>query len=37
MISELSGKPVNECLVHLLSLEFKQLARQLPGKFFTSY
>ncbi len=37
LISELSGKPVNECLVHLLSLEFKQLARQLPGKFFTSY
>lgn len=34
-ISNLSGKPVQECLVHLLSLEFKLLVRQLPGKFFS--
>lgn len=36
-VSENSGRPVNECLVHLLSLEFKQLVRQLPGKFFSRY
>lgn len=34
-ISELAGKPVQECLVHLLSLEFKFLVRQMPGKFFS--
>ena len=34
-ICDLTGKPVQECLVHLLSLEFKLLVRQLPGKFFS--
>ncbi len=34
-ICNLAGKPVQECLVHLLSLEFKLLVRQLPGKFFS--
>ena len=34
-ISDLAGKPVQECLVHLLSLEFKFLVRQMPGKFFS--
>lgn len=34
-VSDLAGKPVQECLVHLLSLEFKLLVRQMPGKFFS--
>jgi len=34
-ISDLAGRSVQECLVHLLSLEFKFLIRQMPGKFFS--
>ncbi|MCS7229190.1 MAG: DNA-processing protein DprA [Candidatus Kryptonium sp.] len=33
-IAELSGLSVTDTLVHLLSLEFKDLVRQLPGKLF---
>ena len=33
-IAELSGLSVTDCLVHLLELEFKDLVKQLPGKFF---
>jgi DNA processing protein len=29
-----TGLPVSDCLVHLLGLEFKSIARQLPGKMF---
>jgi DNA processing protein len=34
LVAELSGFSTAEALVHLLSLEFKGAARQLPGKFF---
>ena len=33
-IAELTGFSTSDCLVHLLSLEFKEAIRQLPGKFF---
>ncbi|MBS1518869.1 MAG: DNA-protecting protein DprA [Bacteroidetes bacterium] len=33
-LNEESGCPVSDCLVNLLSLEFKGLIRQLPGKNF---
>lgn len=33
-INELTGLPVSDCLVNLLSLEFKGLVRQMPGKHF---
>ena len=33
-ISELTGLSVADCLVHLLSLEFKGAIRQYPGKMF---
>jgi DNA processing protein len=33
-IAEASGLSVTDALVHLLSLEFKDLVRQLPGKLF---
>ncbi|MEN3037807.1 MAG: DNA-processing protein DprA [Candidatus Kryptonium sp.] len=33
-IAELSGLSVTDTLVHLLSLEFKDAVRQLPGKLF---
>jgi DNA processing protein len=33
-ISSLSGLSTADCLVHLLSLEFKGLVKQLPGKMF---
>lgn len=34
MISELSGFNITDCLVNLLSLEFKGVIKQLPGKNF---
>ncbi|CUT03569.1 DNA-processing protein DprA [Candidatus Kryptobacter tengchongensis] len=33
-IAELSGLSITDALVHLLSLEFKDLVHQLPGKLF---
>ena len=33
-INELTGLSVSECLVHLLSLEFKGYIRESPGKNF---
>lgn len=33
-ISELTNLSTSDCLVHLLSLEFKGLVKQLPGKVF---
>jgi len=33
-IAEITGLSVTDTLVHLLSLEFKDLVRQLPGKLF---
>jgi DNA processing protein len=33
-ISSLTGLSTSDCLVHLLSLEFKGLVKQLPGKVF---
>jgi DNA processing protein len=33
-ISSLTGLSTSDCLVHLLSLEFKGLVKQLPGKMF---
>ncbi len=33
-ISSLAGLSTSDCLVHLLSLEFKGLVKQLPGKMF---
>lgn len=33
-ISELTNLSTSDCLVHLLSLEFKGLVKQLPGKIF---
>ncbi len=33
-INELAELPVSDCLVNLLSLEFKSLVRQIPGKYF---
>lgn len=33
-ISEKTGLSSSECLVHLLSLEFKGIIKQLPGKYF---
>lgn len=35
-IAQLTGLSVSDCLVYLLSLEFKNLVRQLPGKQFTA-
>lgn len=34
-INEMTQLPVSDCLVNLLSLEFKNLVRQIPGKNFT--
>ncbi|MEW6654150.1 MAG: DNA-processing protein DprA, partial [Bacteroidota bacterium] len=34
-ISQLSGLITSDCLVHLLSMEFKGIVRQRPGKVFT--
>lgn len=34
-ISELTNLSISDCLVHLLSLEFKGLVKQLPGKIFS--
>lgn len=34
MINEMTGLTISECLVNLLSLEFKGLVRQIPGKNF---
>lgn len=34
-ISEKSGLSISDCLVNLLTMEFKNLIRQLPGKRFT--
>lgn len=34
-IASLTNFSISDCLVHLLSLEFKGLIRQLPGKTFT--
>jgi DNA processing protein len=34
-ISSLTQLSSSECLVHLLSLEFKGLVKQLPGKIFS--
>jgi len=34
-ISEATGLSTSDCLVHLLSLEFKNLVKQLPGKVFS--
>lgn len=33
-LAELTSLSISDCLVHLLSLEFKGLAKQLPGKMF---
>ncbi len=33
-IAEMSGMSTSDCLVHLLSLEFKGVIRQYPGKLF---
>lgn len=33
-LAELTGFSTSECLVHLLSLEFRGIVRQLPGKYF---
>lgn len=33
-IAELTNLPTSECLVHLLTMEFKGLVKQLPGKMF---
>ncbi len=33
-IAELTNLSTSDCLVHLLSLEFKGLVKQLPGKVF---
>lgn len=35
VISEKTQLSTSECLVHLLSLEFKGLIKQLPGKYFS--
>lgn len=35
LIAEKTQLYVSECLVHLLSLEFRGLVKQLPGKYFT--
>ncbi len=35
MISEKTDLSTSECLVHLLSLEFKGLVKSLPGKYFS--
>jgi DNA processing protein len=35
-IAELAQLSTSDCLVHLLSLEFKGLVKQLPGKMFAS-
>lgn len=34
-ISELTNLSISDCLVHLLSMEFKGLVKQLPGKVFS--
>jgi DNA processing protein len=36
IISSLTSLSTSECLVHLLSLEFKGLVKQLPGKVFST-
>jgi len=33
-INEKTGLSISDCLVNLLTLEFKGLIKQLPGKFF---
>ncbi len=33
-LAEKTGSQTSECLVHLLTLEFKGLIKQLPGKYF---
>jgi DNA processing protein len=33
-INEITGLSISDCLVGLLSLEFKNLIKQLPGKYF---
>jgi len=33
-INELTNLSISDCLVNLLSLEFKSLVRQIPGKYF---
>ena len=33
-IAALTGLSTSDCLVHLLSLEFKGAVKQLPGKMF---
>ncbi len=33
-INEITGLSISDCLVYLLSLEFKNLVKQLPGKYF---
>ena len=35
-IASLTEMNTSECLVHLLSLEFKGLVKQLPGKMFAA-
>ena len=35
-ISEMANLSTSDCLVHLLSLEFKGLVKQLPGKLFAA-
>jgi len=34
ILNESTGLSISECLVNLLSLEFKNLVRQMPGKKF---
>ena len=36
-INELTDLTISDCLVNLLSLEFKSLVRQVPGKYFMRY
>ncbi len=36
-ISELTGLSISDCLVHLLSLEFKGIVKQYPGKMFGKF
>ncbi|HEY5536346.1 MAG TPA: DNA-processing protein DprA [Ignavibacteria bacterium] len=33
-INEITGLSISDCLVQLLSLEFKNIVKQLPGKYF---
>ena len=36
-INELTDLTISDCLVNLLTLEFKSLVRQVPGKYFMRY